>query len=474
MLNQLTIKSAKRGLEEKEFTCTELVNACLGQVEKRQPEINAFLTVMESSALKRAKEVDEKIAKGSSLQGLEGIPLAIKDNILVEDFACTAASKILKNYTAPYNATVIDKLEEQGAIFLGKTNMDEFAMGSSGENSAFGNTKNPFNQERVPGGSSSGSAAAVADNQCLAALGSDTGGSVRQPAAFCGCVGMKPTYGRVSRHGVMAMASSFDQISPIARSCEDAAMILQAISGDDRFDSTVVPREDNFLENLDAPIKNLKIGIPEESFFEGLDKNVRDDFSKAIQILEQLKVKIKRIELPNFEYSLAAYYILMPAEVSSNLARYDGVKYGFRVKDAENLEQMNKKTREQGFGDEVKRRIMMGTFVLSEGYADAYYKQAQKLRTLIKHDFDKAFAKVDAIIMPTAPTIAFRIDEKANDPMQMYLADVYTVSANVAGIPAISVPMNPVGEFPTGLQVLGNYFDEATILRVGHHFEQAF
>jgi len=473
MLNQLTIKSAQSGLRDKEFTCTELVKACLDQIKKRQPEINAFITIMEGHALTRAKEVDEKIKKGAPLKKLEGIPIAIKDNILIEDIPCTAGSKILENYMAPYSATVINKLEEQGAIFLGKTNMDEFAMGGSNEHSAFGPVKNPYNPERVPGGSSGGSAAAVADNQCFAALGSDTGGSVRQPAAFCGVVGLKPTYGRVSRHGLIAMASSFDQIGPIAKSAEDAAMLLQAISGKDKFDSTGFNREDNFLDDLDNPIKTLKLGIPEESFFEGLDKNVKDDFSRAIQILEKLKVKIKRIELPYFKYSLSAYYILMPAEASSNLARYDGVKYGYRA-EAKTLKNMYLKTRRKGFGEEVKRRIMVGAFALSEGYSEAYYKQAQKVRTLVKHDLDKAFSKVDAVFMPTSPTVAFNLEEKTDDPLKMYLTDIFTVSANVAGIPAISVPMNPVGEFPTGLQILGNYFDEATILRIGHHFEQAF
>lgn len=474
MLNQLTIKSAQSGLREKEFTCTELVQACLGQIEQRQPEINSFLTVTGEQALSKAKLIDEKLSKGANLLPLEGIPLAIKDNILIEDVRCTAGSKILKDYKAPYNATVINKLDEQNSIYIGKTNMDEFAMGSSGENSAYGSTKNPYNQERVPGGSSSGSTAAVADNQCLGALGSDTGGSVRQPAAFCGCVGLKPTYGRVSRHGLMAMASSFDQISPIARSAEDAAILLEAISGNDKFDSTTTAKQADFLTNLENPIKNLKIGLPEESFFEGLDKHVRDDFAKSLKMLEQLKVRIKRVKLPNFQYSLAAYYILMPAEVSSNLARYDGVKFGFRAEDVKSLEDMYKKTRAQGFGDEVKRRIMIGTFALSEGYSAAYYKQAQKVRSLVKHDFENAFKKVDAIVMPTAPTIAFKLGEKITDPMHMYLADIFTVSANVAGLPAVSVPMNPVGEFPTGLQIYGNYFDEATILRIAHHFEQSF
>ncbi|HUT22214.1 MAG TPA: Asp-tRNA(Asn)/Glu-tRNA(Gln) amidotransferase subunit GatA [Candidatus Bipolaricaulota bacterium] len=473
MLNKLTIKSAQRGLREKEFSCAELIKDCLKQIEKRQPEINAFLTVMEGDALARAKVVDEKISSGLPLKTLEGIPLAIKDIILIEDVHCTCASKIMRNYVAPYNATVIEKLNEQNAVYLGKTNLDEFAMGASTENSAFGAVKNPFNPERVAGGSSGGSAAAVADDQCLGALGTDTGGSVRQPAALCGCVGLKPTYGRVSRYGVAAMASSLDQVGPLAKTAEDAAMILQTIYGQDRFDSTSVSRQDDFLQNLEKPLKGLTIGLPEESFFEGLDRNVFDDLKKSIKILEQLKVKIKRVELPYFKYSLAAYYILMSAEVSSNMARYDGVKYGQRAA-ADDLMNMYLKTREAGFGEEVKRRIMMGTYVLSEGYSDAYYKQAQKVRALIKHDFAKAFKKVDAVIMPTAPSIAFKIGEKVKDPLQMYLADVYTVSANVAGLPAISVPMNQVGEFPTGLQILGNYFDEATILRVAHQFEQSF
>ncbi len=474
MLNKLTIKSAQRGLQEKEFTCTELVQACLDKIKKRQPEVNAFINVMEESAMEQAKEIDDKIKNNSPLKKLEGIPLAIKDNILIEDYNCTSGSKILENYRAPYDASVINKLKEAGVIFLGKTNMDEFAMGSSTENSAYGVVKNPFNLEKVAGGSSGGSVAAVADDQCIAALGSDTGGSIRQPAAFCGVVGIKPTYGRVSRHGLMAMASSFDQIGPVAKSVEDAAILLQLISGHDRFDSTSVDQSFNYFENFDQPLKGLKIGVPGEEFLKGLDHDVAEDFSKALKILEQLNVKIKKIDLPTAKHSLAAYYILMPAEVSSNLARYDGVKFGLREKEIKNLQDMYLKTRQKGFGDEVKRRIMMGTFILSEGYSDAYYKQAQKVRTLIKHDFDKSYKSVDAIVMPTAPTIAFNIGEKTEDPMQMYLADVFTVSANVAGLPAISVPMNGPGEFPTGLQIYGNYFDEANILRIAHHFEQSF
>ena len=395
--------------------------------------------------------------------------MAVKDIILVDGIKCTAGSKILKNYIAPYDATVIKRLKKDGVVIIGKTNLDEFAMGSSGENSGYYPTKNPHDLERVPGGSSSGSAAAIADNQCLCALGSDTGGSIRQPASLCGVVGLKPTYGRVSRYGLMAFASSFDQIGPITKTVEDAQIVFEAIKGKDEKDSTSLEAEDR---NFELDIKNLKIGVPKEYFIKGLDPEVEKAVKQAIDKYKEMGAKVMEVSLPHSEYALPAYYIISPAEASSNLARYDGIKYGLSEK-GQDLLKGYLKTRKQGFGNEVQRRIMIGTYVLSAGYYDAYYLKAQKVRTLIKQDFDNVFKKVDVLMGPTSPTPAFKLGEKAADPVSMYLADIYTVSVNLAGIPAISIPCNKGNNLPIGLQIIGNQFDDEKILQIAKLYENS-
>lgn len=468
---ELTINSIHQGLINKEFTCQELVSEYLRWIKLRQNDINAFITVTEEMAMQQAQKVDEKINAGKEIGILEGVPAAIKDNFLVEDILASAGSKILSNYIAPYDATAVKRLRTAGVIFLGKTNCDEFAMGSSGETSAFGATKNPLDEERVPGGSSSGSAAAVGDNQCVFALGSDTGGSIRQPASFCGVVGLKPTYGRVSRHGLIALASSLDHVGSLTKNALDAAQVLQTISGADDFDSTAVDQQDDFLSHIDDDLRGFKFGIPKEYFIKGMDERVAEVVLQAIDKLRYLGAKVIEVSLPHTQYSLATYYILQPAEAAANLARYDGVKYGLRI-EGENLEDMYIKTRSYGFGDEVKRRIMLGTYVLTAGYADDFYKTAQKMRTLIKQDFDQVFKKVDCLLTPTSPSVAFKLGEKFSNPLTMYLADIFTVSANIAGVPAISVPCGRVDNLPVGLQIIGNYFEEAKILQVAHGFEK--
>src|SRR3989338_816347 len=444
-LNQLTIQQAHKGLKNKDFSAGELTEAVLEQIKKRDKDIGAYLTVTEDLALEQAKKVDEKIKKREEIGVLEGIPVAVKDVILVEDVKCTAASKILENHIAPYDATVIKKFKKAGAVIVGKTNLDEFAMGSSTENSAFGITRNPHDLERVPGGSSGGSAAAVAADECIYALGSDTGGSIRQPACFCGVVGLKPTYGRVSRYGLMAMASSLDQIGPLTKTVEDAKIVLEAISGKDGLDSTSVDITTrtvlvaNRYEDSPRSKQDIKIGLPKEYFIKGLDPAVEKVIKKAISKFEQMGAEIIEISLPHTEYALAAYYIIMPAEVSANLARYDGIKYGLSEK-GDNLLDVYLKTRQRGFGQEPRRRIILGAYTLSAGYYEAYYLKAQKARTLIKKDFEEAFKKVDVLITPVSPTPAFKIGEKIDDPLKMYLSDIYTVPINLAGLPAISVP----------------------------------
>ncbi|OHB16996.1 MAG: aspartyl/glutamyl-tRNA amidotransferase subunit A [Parcubacteria group bacterium RIFCSPLOWO2_01_FULL_40_65] len=458
-IKNLTIREVKRGLDKKEFSQEELRQEFLKSIKKKNPDLNAYLSVF--------KNEEPEVNKGV----LAGVPCAIKDNILINGTGCTAASKILENYISTYDATVIKKLRGAGAVFLGKTNLDEFAMGSSTENSAFGPTKNPHDLTRVPGGSSGGSAAAVVAGLSIFALGSDTGGSIRLPASFCGVVGLKPTYGRVSRHGLMAMASSLDQIGPITKNSYDAALVLNIIAGSDKFDSTAVPKEaPDYTSGIDKSIKGLKIGIPKEYFSEGLDGKVNNVIQKAISKLQNLGAEIIDISLPHSEYALASYYIIMPCEVSSNLARYDGIKYGFSAK-AKNLIDTYLKSREGGFGEEARRRIMLGTYALSAGYYNAYYKKAQQVRALIKKDFDEAFKKVDVIAGPTAPTVAFKLGEKVKDPLTMYLSDVYTVAINLAGVPALSVPCGFVNNLPVGLQLIGKHFDEAVILRTAHNYE---
>ncbi len=466
-LNNLTIFQAHQGLKKKEFSSQELTRACLKEIKKKDKQINAFITVLEKQALKQAREADKKIAAHGPAQILTGIPLAVKDNILINDIRCTAGSKILANYQAPYDATVIKKLREAGAVFLGKTNLDEFAMGSSTETSFFGPTRNPRNLDCVPGGSSGGSAAAVAARMCSGALGSDTGGSIRQPASFCGVFGLKPTYGRVSRTGLMAMASSLDQIGPIGRCVKDIAILLQAIEGKDSLDSTSA----DLVFKTELPGKkslaNLKIGIPKEYFIKGLNPAVRKAVEKVIKSLEKLGADIKEVSLPHTKYALACYYIIMPAEVSANLARYDGIKYGYsKQKKDGNLLDIYLDSRTQGFGDEVRRRIMLGTYTLSAGYYQAYYLKAQQIRTLIKEDFTKVFKKVDCLITPTSPTTAFKIGEKIDDPLTMYLGDIYTVSINLAGLPALSVPGGEIDGLPIGLQLIANHFAENKILEL--------
>jgi len=475
-LDNLTIESAHRGLIKKEFSAVELVKFYLNKIKKENKEINDFLEITEKLALEQAEKVDDKISRREKIKPIEGIPMAIKDNILVEGYKCTAGSKILENYIAPYDATVIKKLKEAGAIIIGKTNLDEFAMGSSTENSAFGVVKNPIDKTRVPGGSSGGSAAAVAANHCLAALGSDTGGSVRQPASFCGVVGFKPSYGMVSRFGLIAMASSLDQIGTIAKNVEDAKLIFDIIRGKDEMDSTTVANPKSQILNS-KQTRNLRIGIPKEYFSEGINLEVKEKIEKAIRGFEKIGAKIKEVSLPYTDYALAVYYILMPAEVSANLARYDSIKYGLQEK-GKNLLDQYLKTRAKGFGDEPTRRIMLGTYVLSAGYRDAYYRKAQKVRAIIKKEFEDAFnppsgeaGKIDLIMTPTAPTPAFKINEK-KDPLSMYLSDIYTTPASLAGLPAISIPVGKVGGLPIGLQIIGPQFYDDFVFDVAQIFGQ--
>lgn len=466
-LDNLTIASAHKGLMRKEFSALELAKFYLDEIKKENKEINDFLEITEKLALEQAQKVDDKIERGEKIGEIEGIPIAVKDNILVEDHKCTAGSKILENYIAPYDATVVKKLREAGAVIIGKTNLDEFAMGSSTENSAYGVVKNPLDKTRVPGGSSGGSAAAVAANHCLAALGSDTGGSVRQPASFCGVVGFKPSYGMVSRYGLIAMASSLDQIGTFGKNVEDAKLIFDIIKGKDEMDSTTVVNPKSQILNP-KQIQNLRIGIPKEYFAEGINAEVKEKIEAAIDKFKKSGAQIKTVSLPSTEFALATYYIIMPAEISANLARYDGIKYGFSAKD-KNLLDNYLKTRAEGFGDETRRRIMLGTYVLSAGYRDAYYGKAQKVRALIKKEFDEIFKQVDIILTPTAPTPAFKIHEK-KDPLSMYLSDVYTTPASLAGLPAISVPCGEVDGLPIGLQIIGPQFYDEFVFEVASKY----
>jgi aspartyl-tRNA(Asn)/glutamyl-tRNA(Gln) amidotransferase subunit A len=464
-LNNLTISKIHNGLIKKEFSAVELAKNYLDKIKKDDEKISAFLTLTEDLAISQAKEVDEKIKKGEALPVLAGVPCAIKDNMLVEGIKCTSASKILENYIAPYDATVVKKIKEQGAVILGKTNQDEFAMGSSTETSAYQITKNPRDLTRVPGGSSGGSAAAVAADFCAFALGSDTGGSIRQPASFCGVVGLKPTYGAVSRYGLMAMASSLDQIGSFTKTVEDSQIVFGAIAGKDQFDSTSVAAQ-SLSHSATQSLSDLVIGVPKEYFIDGMDKEVEKTVKNAIKKYEKLGAKIEEISLPHTEYALATYYIIMPAEVSANLARYDGIRYGYSEANSKKLLDVYLQSREAGFGSEVRRRIILGTYILSAGYYDAYYLRAQKVRTLIKKDFEMAFKKVDVIMTPVSPTTAFRIGEKVNDPLTMYLSDIFTISVNLAGLPAISLPCGIIKELPVGLQIIGRPFEENKIFDV--------
>ena len=470
-LTRLTIRQARELLDRREVSAQELLEAHLEQIAQLEPHLHAFITVTADVARAQAAHADRRIAEGDVLP-LTGIPIALKDVLCTIDAPTTAGSRILEGFRSPYDATVVAKLREQGAVFVGKTNTDEFAMGSSTENSAYGPTRNPWDLERVPGGSSGGSAAAVAAGEAIVALGSDTGGSIRQPAGFCGIVGLKPTYGRVSRYGLVAFASSLDQIGPFGRTVEDVAILLGAISGHDPHDSTSVPLPvPTYTDFLTGDIRGLHIGVLENEA-EGVDPAVTAAIQDALRTLEGLGATVEPVTLPHISYALPTYYIIAPSEASANLARYDGVKYGLSA-GKDTLLENYLETRGRGFGPEVKRRIMLGTYALSAGYYDAYYVKAQKVRTLIKRDFDTAFTKVDVIALPTSPTVAFRLGERTEDPLQMYLADIFTIPANMAGLPGIAVPCGLAQGLPVSLQFIGKAFDEATILRVAHAYEQA-
>lgn len=466
------LKEIHKRLKEGDCSAKELVEQSLKRIDEVENRVGAFITVDREGALARAEELDKQLAEKKERGLLAAIPAGIKDNICTEGLLTTCASKILANYVPIYDAAVMKKLRAAQAIPVGKMNMDEFAMGSSTENSGFHLTRNPWDLERVPGGSSGGSAAAVAAGEVCFALGSDTGGSIRQPAAFCGVVGLKPTYGRVSRFGLVAFASSLDQIGPVTKNVEDAACVLQVIAGHDPMDSTSVNVEvPDYLSALTGDVKGLKVAVPRELMGEGIDPGVREKVLEALRVLEGMGAVCEEVSLPHIPYSVETYYLLAPAEASSNLARYDGVRYGVRAS-ADNLIEMYYNTRSAGFGAEVKRRIMLGTYALSSGYYDAYYLKAQKVRTLIKRDFDRIFEKYDVVIGPTTPTTAFRIGEKVDDPLTMYLTDICTIPVNLAGLPAISVPCGLSGGLPVGLQVIGRPFDEETVLRVAHAYEQ--
>ena len=474
-LRSLTIDDARSTVQQRKASAVSLAESFYTKIQTDDPKIGAYLTLSKERAFAKAAEIDKLAEKGERLPPLGGVPVAIKDVMVTKGVRTTAGSKILGNYIPPYDCTAVSRLEAAGAIVLGKLNCDEFAMGSSNENSAWKPVHNPRDLSRVPGGSSGGAAAAVAADMTVAALGSDTGGSIRQPASFCGVVGLMPTYGRVSRYGLIAFASSLDHIGPLAKTVRDAATVLGVIAGRDPMDSTSadVPVPD-YVAELEKPVSGLKIGVAKEYFGEGLDTQVRKAVEAAIQKLAELGCEVVEVSLPHTKYAIPTYYIVATAEASSNLARFDGVRYGFRAPEAHTLSQMYRCTRDLGFGAEVKRRIMLGTYALSAGYYDAYYLKAQRVRTLLTRDFEDAFRKVDAIVTPTSPTAAFKLGEKVDDPLAMYLADIYTVTADLAGIPGISVPCGETREnLPIGLQILGKHFDEATILRVAHAYEQA-
>jgi aspartyl-tRNA(Asn)/glutamyl-tRNA(Gln) amidotransferase subunit A len=474
-LYSLTIHQLHDLLAKKEVTSREATEALYRRIRKVDGKIKAYLLLTEEVAFHRADQVDRKISEGEEIGDLAGIPIGLKDILCTKGIRTTCGSKILEGYIPFYDGAVINKLKEKDSVFLGKLNMDEFAMGSSTENSGFQITHNPWDLERIPGGSSGGSAAAVAADECIAALGTDTGGSIRQPAACCGVVGLKPTYGRVSRYGLVAFASSLDQIGPITKDVEDCAILMNAISGYDPYDSTSVNVEvPDYKQSLKKNVKGIRIGIPEEYFVEGMDPEVEKSVKEAIDSFRKWGAEIQKISLPHTEYAVAIYYIIATAEASSNLARYDGVKYGLRSKGYRDLMEMYTQTRAKGFGKEVKRRIILGTYVLSAGYYEAYYRKASQVRTLMRRDFEEAFQKVDVIVAPTAPTPAFRIGEKTEDPLQMYLSDIHTIPVNLAGIPAISIPCGFSHEgLPIGLQIIGKHFDEGMLLRVAYTFEQS-
>jgi aspartyl-tRNA(Asn)/glutamyl-tRNA(Gln) amidotransferase subunit A len=469
-----TVAGVREALACKKVSAKELASEFYVRIEKRNPELNAYLTLSPERAYEQAARIDAAVSRGEALPALAGVPIAVKDVISTTGIRTTCGSKILENYVPPYDATAVERLERAGAVILGKTNCDEFAMGSSNENSAYGPVRNPVATDRVPGGSSGGSAAVVAAGLAVASLGTDTGGSIRQPGSFCGIPGLMPTYGRVSRYGLVAFASSLDKIGPFTANIADTAAVLGAIAGHDPNDSTsaAVPVE-NYLAEIEKPAKGMRIGVPEDYFGAGLDPEVKEKVQAGIALLESLGCQRIPLQMPHTDYAIAAYYIIATAEASSNLARYDGVRYGLRVPGS-TLIDMYRKTRERGFGPEVKRRIMLGTYALSSGYYDAYYLRAQKVRALIARDFSDAFQKVDAILTPTAPTPAFRIGEKSSDPLQMYLADIYTVTGSLAGIPGISVPCGKTkAGLPVGMQIFGPHFREGSVLRLARAFENA-
>jgi len=472
--HQLTIHEAHRLLKARQLSSVELTKACLERIQEVEPKIHALVTITNELALSQAKKADQLIT-GGDIHPLTGIPVIIKDNMCTKGIPTTCSSRMLQNFVPPYDATVVEKLNNCGAVIIGKANMDEFAMGSSTEHSAFFPTHNPWDPSRVPGGSSGGSAVAVATGEAVYALGSDTGGSIRQPAGFCSVVGLKPTYGRVSRYGLVAFASSLDQIGPLTKDVTDCAIVLNAIAGYDNRDSTSVPYPTpDYTQCLTTDLKGLNIGVPKEYFVTGMQAEVETALRAAISKLEQLGARVDwEVSLPHTPYALAVYYIIAPSEASANLARYDGVKYGFSYQDTDSIWEALEKTRQFGFGDEVKRRIMLGTYALSAGYYDAYYLKAQKVRTLIRQEFDQAFSKFDALITPTSPTVPFKIGEKVDDPLQMYLSDVCTLPINIAGLPAISMPAGFGNGLPIGMQLIGKPFGEETILRVAYAYEQA-
>ena len=473
-VHDLTIHELRHKLRRGDLTSTQLTQALFDRIEDTDGKIGSYLTVCRDRGMAEARAADERLANGDASSPLLGIPLTLKDVLLTEGVPTTCASRILQGFTPPFDATAVRRLREAGAVLLGKTNMDEFAMGSSTENSGFSLTRNPWDPDRVPGGSSGGSAAAVAAGQCVAALGTDTGGSIRQPAAFCGVVGLKPTYGRVSRFGVVAYASSLDQVGPIARDVSDCALVLQAIAGHDPADSTSVDAPvPDYPSELSRGASGLRVGVPGEYFAAGIQPEVEQAVRQGVREIEKAGAAVVEVSLPRTGYAVAAYYVIATAEASSNLARYDGMRYGPRAQ-AEDLTSTYTKSRSQGFGPEVKRRILLGAYVLSAGYYDAYYLKAQKARTLVRQDFESALRQCDAIVAPTTPTTAFHIEEMTEDPLRMYLSDIFTVPANLAGLPALSLPCGfDRAGLPIGMQIIGRPFDEATVLRLGHAFEQA-
>jgi len=472
-LNQLTIHELQEKIKNGDVSATQITESVFSRIDAVEERVHSYIRLIKDEAFAAAAKADENIKKGD-IKPLTGIPVALKDIVCTKGITTTCGSHILHNFIPPYNATVVEKLKDAGAVFVGKTNMDEFAMGSSTETSYFGPTRNPWDMERIPGGSSGGSATAVAADECIASIGSDTGGSIRQPAALCGVVGMKPTYGRVSRFGLIAFASSLDQIGPFTKDVEDCAIMMNVLAGYDSKESTSVDIEvPDYRQFVGRDIKGWKIGIPKEYFVDGIDPEVNAAIKKAITVIEQSGGQCVDISLPHTQYSVATYYIIAPAEASSNLARYDGVRYGFRSADVRELLEMYRTTRMQGFGAEVKRRIMIGTYALSAGYYDAYYKKASQVRALIKRDFEEAFKKCDVILTPTTPTPAFKIGEKTDDPLQMYLSDIFTISTNLAGIPGISVPCGfTSGGLPIGVQFLAGHFEEGKLIQVASAYER--